>query len=211
METVETGKDKVKKICEVLRRETLEPAMEEAQSVVDLAEEKAEQVLKNAREKAAQILKEGDDELKKKQAVFEASLKQGARQSVEWLKQEIEEKLLNGNLLKLITKSTSGQEVLADLVKALIKAVEDEGLATDLSAVIPSSTSAESINELLGKELVNQLKEKSVLIGPMKGGVELKLHKEKITIDMTDTALLELLLDYVRKDFHKYFFAADNE
>jgi len=100
---------------------------------------------------------------------------------------------------------------LADLVKALIKAVEDEGLATDLSAVIPSSTSAESINELLGKELVNQLKEKSVLIGPMKGGVELKLHKEKITIDMTDTALLELLLDYVRKDFHKYFFAADNE
>ncbi len=206
---METGKDKVKKICEVLRKETLEPAMQEASEVVDQAKAKGEQIVSEAKAKAAKLLEAADKEIEKRKKVFQASLNQGARQSAEWLKQEIEERLLNHNLYQMISQATSSPEILAKMVEAVVKAVEDEGLETDLSAIIPTAVDPKAVNELLGKEVLKQLKENSVVIGPKKGGIELKLHKENITIDLTDTAILELMTRYVRKDFHKYFFSAE--
>ncbi|NGX39310.1 MAG: V-type proton ATPase subunit E [Chlamydiae bacterium] len=206
-QAVETGKDKVKKICEVLRKETLEPAMTEAQEILDNAKVKAEQIIEEARSKAAKIKADAEKETEKKQKIFQSSLSQGGRQSLEWLKQEIEQRLLNQNLAKLIDKASSTPEVLAKMIEAVIGAIKAEGLEADLSAIIPASVEARAVNELLGKELLDSLKEKSVLIGTMKGGIEMKLHKENITIDISDTALLDLMTRYVRKDFHKFFFA----
>jgi V/A-type H+-transporting ATPase subunit E len=108
----------------------------------------------------------------------------------------------------MIAKASSNPKVLSDMIKAVIKAVEEEGLETDLSAVIPSAVDPQEVNALLGKDLLEKLKEKSVLLGPKKGGVEVKLHKEHITIDLSDSALLELMTQYVRKEFHQYFFAS---
>ena len=207
MQQTETGRDKVKQICEVLRKETLEPAIQEAQSIVEEAEKKAEQILAEAREKSAKLLSDAEKEIEKKQRVFQASLNQGARQSIEWLKQEIEHDLLNQNLAKMIAKATSTPQMLADMVAAVVKAVENEGLETDLSAVIPSLVEPRAVNELLGKEVLDHLKEKSVIVGFQKGGIEIKLHKENITIDLSDAALLELMTRYIRKDFAKFFFA----
>lgn len=207
-EAIETGKDRVQKICEVLRKETLEPAIKEAKCIIDDSKKEAEEIIFKAKAKADKMVKDAEHSITKKQEIFKASLNQGARQSIEWLKQEIKERLLNQNLASLIVKSSSSPQVLADMVRAVIKAVEDEGLETDLSAIIPSAVSAESVNELIGKELLEKLKEKSVLIGPKKGGIEMKLHKENITIDLSETALLELMTQYIRKDFHQFFFTA---
>jgi len=208
MEAVETGKDKVKKICEVLRKETLEPALQEAEGIVGEANGKAEAILEQAKAKAQMMIQEAEKDIEKRQGIFQASLKQGARQSIEWLKQEIEEKILRQNLYEQIVNATQSEEVVGNLIKAIIEAVEDEGLATELSAVIPASIEPRSINELLGKDLLDKLKEKSVIVGPMKGGIEIKLHKDKVTIDLTEKALLDLLTRFVRKDFHDYFFAS---
>ena len=209
METFETGKDKVKKICEVLRKETLEPAISEAKAILNNAQAGADQIIEEAKAKASKIIADAEKDIEKRYGVFKASLNQGARQSIEWLKQEIEERLLNKNLGDLIAKASSHPKVLSDMIKAVIKAVEDEGLETDLSAVIPTAVDPEEVNALLGKDLLEKLKEKSVLIGPKKGGVEVKLHKQNFTIDLSDTALLELMTQYVRKDFHQYFFSAN--
>ncbi len=199
----------MKKICEVLRKETIEPAISEAKAILNTAQENADQIIEEARGKAARMIAEAEKKIYKRYSVFKTALNQGARQSVEWLRQEIEERLLHHNLGEMISKATSNPKVLSDMIKAVIKAVEEEGLETDLSAVIPSAVNPQEVNALLGKELLEKLKEKSVLLGPKKGGVEVKLHKEHITIDLSDTALLELMTQYVRKDFHQYFFASN--
>ena len=87
-----------------------------------------------------------------------------------------------------------------------MKAIQEEGLDAELSAVIPPSVEARAVNELLGKELIEQLKEKSVIIGKMKSGVMIKLHNENIILDVSDSAILELLTGYIRKDFQQLFF-----
>lgn len=207
MQQTETGKDKVKQICELLRKETLEPAVHEAKTILEEAQKKGEQIVSEAREKAKKIVADAEKEIEKKQSIFKASLNQAARQSIEWLKQEIEERLLNQNLSSLIAKASATPQVLAKMINAVIKAIEAEGLETDLSAIIPAAIEPREVNELLGEEVLNRLKEKSVIIGPKKGGVEIKLHKENITIDLSDTALLELMTRYIRKDFHQFFFA----
>jgi len=204
---IESGRDKVKQICEVLRKETLEPAIDEAKKVLEDAKVKAGEIVTEAKDKAAAMVADAEADIEKKYGVFKASLNQGARQSVAWLKQEIEDRVLNQDLGKMIAKATSSPQVLADMVSAVVKAVSDEGLETDLSAIIPAAVEPNQVNELLGKDLAEKLKEKSVIVGPQKGGIEMKMHKDKITIDLSDSALVDLMTKYIRKDFHKYFFA----
>lgn len=203
---LETGKDKIKKICEVLRKETLEPALQEAESIIQEARARADQILEDARKAASDILSKTEKEITKKQEIFQASLAHGARQTIDFLKQEIEQRLFHPGLYSLIVKSTSSPEILSNLIRVIIKSIEVEGIKTDISAVIPSTIEARKVNELLGKEVLEKLREKSVLLGPMKGGIEIKLHKENISIDLTDEALIELLKKFIRKDFHQFFF-----
>lgn len=207
-QAIDTGKDKVKQICEVLRKETIEPAIEEARVIVEEGRRKGRALVAEAKAKADKMVADAEAEIEKRKGVFKASLNQGARQATEWLKQEIEERLLNRHLGKLIVESTTTPQVLADMVSAVVQAIRDEGIETDLSASIPSSVQPRQINELIGKDLLEQLKEKSVIVGSQKGGIEVKLHKEKITIDLSDSALLELAVRYVHRDFHPFFFAS---
>lgn len=208
---MDTGKDKVKKICEVLRKETIEPAIEEAREILEDAHQNGESIVRAAEAKAEKILADAETEIQKRQNVFRAALNQGARQAVEWLKQEIEDQLFNRHLAEMVTKSMVSPQVLADMVSAIVKAVADEGLNTDLSALIPSTIQPRQVNELIGKDILERLKEKSVAVGSQKGGVEVKLHDGNVTIDLSDNALLELLIRYVRKDFHQFFFADKKE
>lgn len=207
MQQVETGKDKVRQICEVLRKETLEPAIAEAKGILEDAQKRGDQIIAEAKSKAAALVADAEKEIANKQSIFTASINQGARQAIEWLKQEIEERLLRHHLAQEIQKATTSPEVLANMVQAVIKAVEDEGLETEISAIIPSTIEPNQVNELIGKSLLAKLKEGSVIVGPKKGGIQMKLHGENITIDLTAAALLELVTKYIRKDFHKYFFA----
>ncbi len=48
MKTLDKGKDRVEKIVKVLREETLEPAKEEAQRIIDEAKAEAERIVKAA-------------------------------------------------------------------------------------------------------------------------------------------------------------------
>lgn len=208
MKGIDTGKDKVKKICEILRRETLDPAIGEAEQIIHSAKEQAENIIESARKEAARMIEQARVEIERQKNVFESSLSQACKQSIEALKQSIEEKLLDRELASLLTKHTQDPKVLANLISAAVKAIEKEGIDALLSVYVPAAVPARSVNLLLGQELLDRLKEKSVLIGPMTGGIQIKLHKENITVDITDAALKELVAGYIRKDFRAMIFGS---
>lgn len=79
-------------------------------------------------------------------------------------------------------------------------------MRADFSVYVPAVVPARTINEMLGNEILEKLKEKSVLVGPLNGGIEVKLHGQNITIDLSDVALKELVASYARKDFRAFFF-----
>lgn len=205
----ETGKDKVKKICDVLRRETLDPAMKEAEQIVRSAKEQAERIVAAGHKEAEKLKDEARQDIERQKNVFQSSLNQACKQAIESLKQSIEEKLFNQQLGRMITSHTQDPKVLAQLIGAVVKGIEKEGIEVVLSVYVPANVPARSVNLLLSHEILDKLKEKGVLIGPLTGGIEVKLHKENVTIDISDTALKELVANYIRKDFREMIFSVN--
>jgi len=206
MKGLETGKDKVKKICDVLKRETLDPAKREAEEIIASARRKAEEILADAHLEAKKMVDDATIEIEKQKAIFQASLAQACRQTLEALKEKIEHKLFNPELSKLVAKPMQDPKLMAQLINAIIHALDKEGTKSDLSVVISSAISAKVVNELLTSEVIQRLKEKGVLVGSMGGGIEVKLLNNNITIDLSDETIREMVAAYIRKDFREYLF-----
>lgn len=205
--TLETRDEKIEKICDILRKETIEPAKSEAEKIINAAKEKAEEIIREARANSEEILAEAQRAIEQKNNVFQSSLEQAAKQSLETLRQSIELKLFNEEFYPLITRHTANPQVIANLINALIKAIEKDGLSVNLTAFIPATLSVDEVNRLLGEQTLKKLKEKSVVLGNFSGGVKIRLNDKKVTLDITDAELAELLRRFVRKDFRKLLFA----
>ncbi len=206
MENLETGKDKIKKICDILKDETLLPAKEEAQKIIEVAGQEAHQIIRDAEAKAEETLNNAKAKMEKEKELFQSSMKQACRQGIEALKQDIENKLFNGELNEWLKNNTADPKVGAKLIAVLVDAVEKEGVSADFSAQIPAQIPADKVNAILVKEIIDKLSEKSVTVGDFFGGVKLKLLDRKLTLDLSDDALKELLGSYIRKDFRELLF-----
>jgi len=206
MKGLESGKDKVRKICDVLKRETLEPAKQEAEEIVAIARRAGDEILADAQAVAEKMIEEARQEIEKHKAIFKASLAQACRQSIDALKEKIETKLFNPELAHLIAKPVQDPKVVAQMITAVVKAIERDGLECDLSAAIASTVPAREVNELLASQVIEKLKEKGVLLSAIGGGVEIKLVQDNVTIDLTDATLRELVANYIRKDFREFIF-----
>ncbi len=204
--TLDKGEDKIQKICDALRAETLEPAKAEAVEIVNDAKSRAEQVLADAREEAEKILENARKAMEQERNVFYSSLEQASKQSIEELRQTIEQKLFRNELQELVDKQTQDPKVIAGLITAMIKGIEKEGIHTELSAIITENVKPEQVNALLVEGILAKLKEGGVTVGEFAGGAQVKLHEKKMTIDITDQSLIDLLSGYVRKDFRKFIF-----
>jgi V/A-type H+-transporting ATPase subunit E len=206
MKGLETGKDKVKKICDLLKRETLEPAQIEAQDILEAAKSHSEEIIAEAHRKAEEMHQIAHQEIQQQKAVFQASLSQACRQTLDSLKEKIEQKLFNPALSQLILKPMQDPKIAAKLIEVVVQALKKEGIESDLSAAISSAVSAREVNTILAVEILEKLKEKSVLISPIGGGIEVKIIDQNMTIDLSDTAFKELIASYIRKDFRNLIF-----
>lgn len=206
MNDLETGKDKIKKICEILKNESLEPAKEEAQKILVSAQEEAEQIIQEAKQKANDILEEAKKSIQTEKQIFNSSLNQAFKQGLETLRQMIQKQLFNTELSDWVKKNTADPKVAAQLIEVVVKAIEKEGISSNLSAAISSQIPASKLNALLAKGILDKLKEKSVTLGNFNGGIQLKLVDDELTLDLSDQAIFELLEKYLRKDFRELLF-----
>lgn len=208
MKTLEKGHDKLKHICEILKNETLEPAKQQADTIIKAAEARAEQILAEAKQQAKKILEEGRYAVEQERHVFQSSLAQSAKQSVESLKQLIEQKLFNDQIDQFVVQGTSTPEVVVKLIEAIVRGLEKEGASNDLAAIVPQSCSPEEIARSLAMDVVDQLDNHPIYLGSFAGGAQVKLLDKKLTLVITDKEIAEFLKQYVRKDFRKFFFAS---
>jgi V/A-type H+-transporting ATPase subunit E len=207
MEELDTGKDKIKQICDLLRHETLEPAKNQAQKIIDEANQQAEKIIAEAKRQSETLLHEARAEIERERNVFYSSLTQAAKQGVDALKNEIEKQLFHVELEKVIGQRLAEPEVIAKLIDSLVKAIERDGVSADFSTIIPQQISTNDLNQYLLEQNFPKLKE-GISLGEFSGGIKLKLKDKNITIDASDKAVVELLEKYLRKDFRKWLFGS---
>lgn len=202
--------DKVKKICDALKAETLDPAKREAESLVNESKRKAKEIVEAARAEGEKLIAHAEEEIGKKRATAESALRLAARQTVEALKQRVESEFFNRELLGLVEVQLQKSDVIAKLIETVVVAIEKEGVEADLEVIVPRSIPADEVNKALGKAIIERLKSQGVILGDIKGGAEVKLVDKHITLDITDEALCNLLADYIRDDFRELIFSGKN-
>lgn len=207
MEKKDSRDDKIKQICDSLRRETLEPAQQKAEQIIQEAKEKAAQIIEEAEEQAERLHAHARADIEQEKNVFQSSLAQAAKQSLESLRQSVETKLFNEELETIIKQVSAKPSVVSDLIKVIIQAIEKEGVEANFEAIIPQNVSAEEISALLGEQVLQKLDGNKISVGNFNGGAQVKLVGKNMTIDITDSTLKELMSSYVRKDFRKMIFA----
>lgn len=207
MKSVDTGKEKVKKICEVLRKETIDPAKKEGDQIIAKARNEGEKIVINAKHEVARLLDDAKKKIEEERNVFQASINLACKKSVDTLKQEIEKSLFNPQLRAFVGERTKDPKVVAELITAIIKGIDKEGIDGDLRALVSKAVNVEAVNKELSKGILEQLESKSVELGEIEGGAQVKIVNRNLTIDMSDDALKSLLASFVRDDFRSVIFA----
>lgn len=206
MKTLDTENEKIHRICEILKKDTLEPAEKKAALLLEEAEKKAELILRKAEKQAEEIVQNAKTAVALEKQVFKSSLAQGVKQSLETLKQEIENNLFHPHLDRLIESQLKNPTCIAEIIEALIQAIKKEGISSSLIAYIPAHLTKDQVNHLLLAETIKELKNESVEIGDFNGGAKVKLVDKNMTLEMTMSAMKELMSRFIRTDFRKYFF-----
>ena len=57
------------------------------------------------------------------------------------------------------------------------------------------------------KKVIDKLKENSVVLGDFYGGAKIEMKDEKITLNISDEAIRDLVANYIRRDFRDKLFA----
>lgn len=211
MKETDTGQEKIKKICEALRKETLEPAIVKADQILQEAQEKAHLLVEEAKLCAEKLLEEAKRENEKQKGIYEASLRQTCKQTIDYLKQELEKNLFEPAIEKVAEQALAAPHTLAKLIEAVVKGLENEGISGDISVYISDHLPIKEVNGLVAKHVLERLREKSVLIAPIAAGAIVKLDDAGIRIDLTSSTLQEIMAKFLRKDLREMFFKADKK
>jgi V/A-type H+/Na+-transporting ATPase subunit E len=206
MKTLDSGKDKIQKICDVLKKETIQPAKQEAKEIVENAHLQANEIIKAAKEKTAKLLEKAKEKISQEEKIFQSSLNIAAQQSIDELKLKIEEKIFNENLFEVVNKELENPKIIAELITVIIKALDESGLDSDLSAYIGKTIKPKAVIELLIERVKEQLQETEIQVADFSGGIKIKLKNSKITIDISSDSVKNLISRYIRDDFRNIIF-----
>jgi V/A-type H+-transporting ATPase subunit E len=197
----------VQKICDALRKETLEPAKQEAREIIENAHLAAAEIEQAAKKKAEVEIRKAEKEIEEKKKIFESSLAMACRQGIERMKQKIEHELFNRELYSLVEKEMGDPKAVAHILNAFMKAMEEKGIDDDFVAVIPKSIPPRTISSLLAAQVLERLKKEGIDVGDFAGGAKIRLKERKITIDISDEVVRELIAQYIRRDFRDLIFS----
>lgn len=207
MEIVDSGKDKVKKICDALKKQTLDPAKQEAKTIIDNALKEAEKIVKRAKDEVKELYEEHKKKLQQEKKAFNSSLQLSSVQTLQVLRQELEENLFNKNIAHFFKEATNKEDVVAEFVNVIVKILADQGLDANLQVMIPKSLSKEHVVAKLTKQVLSSLKDHAIVLSDIAGGAKVKLQDKNLVLEMTDESLRVLFEKFIRDDFRAVLFS----
>lgn len=206
MRLLETGNEKVKKICEVLKKETLEPARLQAEEILELARKEADRLIKQAQDKSHQLVKETEERIKKQEEVFKASVNIAFKQVIGKLKSEIETKLFHPALLEVVRHHLSSSATISDSIKVIIDGLAKSGLDADAKIILSKKYSSQQLAEVIAAAGVENWKNKIYSLGDFGSGLQIRLDRMHMIIDLTDGAVEQMLLEFASDNLKKIIF-----
>ena len=92
MKSLEDGQKKIQQLCELLKKDAVEPAKKEAEAIIEEARIKAQEMIEEAEQQIHKNREEARKAIDQEKNVFQSFMAQSAKQALESLRQEIERK-----------------------------------------------------------------------------------------------------------------------
>lgn len=207
MEKRGIGDERLAAICQVIRNETLEPALQEAESIKAAAEREATRIRTEAKQQADRMLQELRSNLREERAAFDASLEQSSRQVIGIIKERVEKALFNPELDRYLNDEFSSERKTAKLLDLLIDELQKEGIEGDICVWIGKNLSKDVLVEHLGKAALKHLPKEGLYVGEQPYGFVLQVKSKHLSVEITPESLKEMLAGFIRSDFRKFFFS----
>ncbi len=201
-----TAKGKIQQICDVLKKETIEPAKQEASEIIENAHLQAQEIVKNAQKQAAELLEKAKITREEEEKTFTSSLHLAMKQTLNSLKQSIENELFNKELTTLLEKPMMDAKIMAEWINIVVQAIEKEGIDVDLSAYVGKKIPTKHVTELLAQNTLKRLREDEVKAGDFEAGLKIRLHEKQMTVEITMDSLKDLFSQFLRKDYREMVF-----
>ncbi|MGL4348182.1 MAG: hypothetical protein ACRCSV_01810 [Chlamydiales bacterium] len=207
METL-SNQDKVQKICDTIRRDTLLPAELQAEEILKNAERRAAMTLEKARQEAKQLQEQARIEILKDKQACISSLQIACKQTLDLFKQKIEKKVFHDGLSEIIEETTKKPEIITRCIESVLDALAKEGIEQDLQLIISKSVSPRDVIAMLVQKAVTTLESSPIQLDSFAGGAKIRIKGQHLTIDVSDIALKELIAGFLREDFRTLVFSS---
>lgn len=192
--------DKVKKICEALTKETLDPAKKQAQEIINSAKKEADEIVEAARRNAENIFDEGRKKLIQERSAQETSLNLAAKKSIDKLRHAIENELFAKAWDEAVSNTLKDHNLVAKIIESMTIAIEKEGIDTDLQLVLDQADIKSDLSKFVKAEIWEKVQKGGIVLSHIKGGAQIKITGKALTLDMSHDAIVSLLASFVRDE-----------
>jgi V/A-type H+-transporting ATPase subunit E len=206
MKKLESGQDQLQRICDLLRHDTLEPALAEARRIENEAQQNAKRLIEDAHRKASEREAAAHEQIKKEREIFDQNLRQALKQAADMLKQEILHSLFNSSLAALLQRPLSEPHLMAKLVDAIVEAIQKEGIDSSLELEVGKQIPAQQLVQALQPAVKEELQKGRILTASFPSGIAIKISDKDVTLDMSESAIRDWLGRFLRKDFRDMLF-----
>jgi len=193
-------------ICQVVRNETLDPALKEAEQIKLEAELEANKIKEHAKKEAENLIHETKKEIEAKQAAFSSALEQATRQTLDLIRQRIEEELFSPQLTALLDKEFSDEARSAHILDLIIENLQKEGLEGNLGVWLGKKLPKEQIAQHLVQASLKAVPKEGLLVSNHSYGLVVKVLDKHISVEITPESVRDLIASFLRADFRKLLY-----
>jgi len=201
-----SGDERLAAICQVVRNETLDPALKEAEEIRIEAEREASTIKENARKEAEHILHEARKERETQQASFSSALEQATRQALDVIRQQIEQELFSPQLTALLEEEFSNEKKSAQLLDLIIENLQKEGLEGNLGVWLGNRLAKERIAKEIAKSSLKAIPKDGISVSDHSYGLIVKVVDKHISIEITPESIRDLIAGFLRSEFRSLLY-----
>ena len=198
--------NKLQELTDKLFKEGLSKGKEEGEAILAKAQSKAAEIVEAAQKKAEEIIKKAENDAKDYQVKVEGDVKMAATQSIQSVKREIENLMVNGMIGGKATSALSSADFVKEIITYVAKNFNSQE-SVDLELTLPENLRNELepfVNGELAKSLSNGVTAK--FSGKIGGGFRIAPKDGSYYIDLTSEAFEALIGEYMRPATRKMLF-----
>jgi len=188
---LEKSDNKVKEISDILYKETILPAKEESERIINDAKEAAAKIIHKAQEEAQQLLERNREQMADEKKVHESSIDLAIKQAVATLKGEIMS-IFNNELMTSLKETMDDQNNCQNVLDALLEGIKKDGVSSDLKLSVSKKVNFDDLANMIISRVEKRLEKGDM---PVSSGVALLIKDKKLTLKITDQTCNELLAD----------------